>query len=141
MLKQLTQLDRQLNEFDRAIVVATYFGFLPIAAPKISKNDIELSKHCGNHPHYDATEKMAVIRTYLEQNLASLPHPLALIYKKPAVKKRVGGYSLHFIGSNSGIAEATLIRAALSILSEAGYKNLRVDINCIGDKESLSIYE
>jgi len=141
MLRQLTRLDRQLNEFDRAIVVATYFGFLPIAAPKISKHDIELSKHCGNNPHYDATEKMAVIRTYLEQNLASMPHPLAFIYKKPVSRKKFGSHALHFIGSPTGIAEASLIRATLSILAEEGYKDLRLDINCIGDRESINVYE
>ena len=128
-------------EFDRALVVATYFGFLPIAAPKITKRDIELTKNCGNHPHYDATEKIAMMRTYLEENFASLPHPMALVYKKPASRKKFGDHALHFIGSPSGIAEATLIRATLSILSEEGYKNLRVDMNCIGDRESINTYE
>ena len=141
MLKQSTLLDRQLSEFDRALVIATYFGFFPINAPRINKHDIELTKDCAEHPHYDATEKVSVIRTYLEQNFASLPHPLALIYKKPATRKKFGGYALHFIGSTSGVAEAILIRAAFSILSEEGHKNLRVDINCVGDKESINAYE
>src|SRR3989344_4138587 len=128
--------DERMGEFDKAIVTATYFGFRPIIAPKITKHDIEIVRHCGNHPHYDASEKMAVLRTYLEQNFASQPHPLALVYKKPIVRKSPGGYTLHFIGSSSGIAEATLIRTALSILSEAGHTNLKIDMNCIGDKES-----
>lgn len=128
-------------EFDKALITATYFGFLPISAPKITKHDIELTRDCGDHPHYDATEKVSVIRMYLEQNFASLPHPLALVYKKPAARKKLGGHALHFIGSSSGIAEATLIRATLSILSEEGYKNLRVDINCVGDRESINTYE
>ncbi len=128
-------------EFDKALVVATYFGFLPITTPKITRHDIELTQNCGDHQHYDAIDKVAVIRTYLEQNLASLPHPLALVYKKPASRKKFGTHALHFIGSPSGIAEATLIRATLSILSEEGYKNLRVDINCIGDRESINTYE
>lgn len=139
--KQTRQLDRQLSEFDRPLVIATYFGFVPIRAPRISKQDIELVRHCGNYPHYDATEKVAVIRSYLEQDLASLSHPIALIYKKPTSRKNLGGHALHFIGSFSGIAEATLIRTAFSILSEEGYDNLRVDINCIGDRESINIYE
>lgn len=135
------QLDRQLGELDKALMVATYFGFQPIKAPKITEHDIKLTQNCGSHPHYDAPDKAAVIRMYLEENLASLPHPLALIYKKPVSRKKFGNYALHLIGSSSGIAEATLIRVALSILSEEGYGNLRVDINCIGDKESISAYE
>ena len=138
---QNARLDRQLGEFDSALIIATYFGFIPIIAPKIIKNDIELTKNCGNHPHYDAIEKASIIRTYLERDFASLPHPVALIYEKHASRKKFGNYALHFIGSPSGIAEATLIRATLSILSEEGFKNLRVDLNCIGDRESMSLYE
>ncbi|MDO8569190.1 MAG: His/Gly/Thr/Pro-type tRNA ligase C-terminal domain-containing protein [bacterium] len=138
---QSTRLGRQLGEFDRTLVIATYFGFIPIIAPKITKHDIELTRNCGNHPHYDAVEKASIIRTYLEEDFASLPHPIALVYEKPVSRKRFGNYALHFIGSLSGIAEATLIRATLSILSEEGYKNLRVDINCIGDRESINTYE
>ncbi len=141
MSKRGVQLDRQLSEFDRSIIIATYFGFSPISAPKITKRDIELTEDCGGYPDYDAVEKTAFIRMYLEQNLSSLPHPLAVIYKKPLSRKRFGSHALHFVGSSTGIAEATLIRATFSILSEEGYKNLRVDINCIGDKESINAYE
>jgi len=130
-----------LNEFDRSLITATYFGFMPVTAPRISAEDVEMTRFCGEEPHYDAAEKAAVIRHYLEQNLASLPHPLAIVYKKPPARKRTGGYALHFIGSTGGIAEATLIRAALSILSEEGHEHMRVDINCVGDKESLAVYE
>src|SRR3989338_8455291 len=94
MLKQGVQLDRQLNEFDRAIVIATYFGFSPISAPKITRKDMEVSEDCGNYPDYDAVEKTAFIRMYLEQNLSSLPHPLAVIYKKPVSRKKFGSHAL-----------------------------------------------
>ena len=128
-------------ELDRTLVVASYFGFRPILAPKITKHDIELTRNCGNYPHYDAPEKASMIRTYLEEDFASLPHPVALVYEKHVSRKRFGNYALHFIGSSSGVAEATLIRTTLSILSEEGHKNLRVDINCIGDRESINAYE
>ena len=134
-------MNKQLDKFDRALVVATYFGFLPIMAPKVTKRDIELTKGCGNHPHYDAADKASVVRTYLEENFASRPHPFALAYEKQTSRKKFGNYALHFIGSPSGIAEATLIRTTLSILSEEGFKNLSVDINCIGDRESINTYE
>ena len=131
----------QLREFDKPLVTASYFGFTPIAAPKVTEADIEAAKHCEEHPHYDALEKAALIRTYIEQGITDLPHPLALIYKRPAKKARLPGYTLHYIGLPTGMAEAALIRTALSILSEDGYKNMRVDLNCIGDKESMSTHE
>lgn len=141
MLKEATKPVWALNEFDKPLVTASYFGFTPINAPKISNHDIEIVRSCTEHPHFDAVEKASLVRHYLENEFSALPHPLALAYKKPGSKKRAPGYSLHFIGAPTGIAEAALIRATLSILAEEGYKDLRVDINCIGDKESIGTYE
>ena len=130
-------------ELNKVFVTASYFGFQPIPAPRVTRRDLELTRQCGNHPHYNASEKVALIRTYLEDTSSSISYPLTLIYKKsiPTRKKHGDEYGLHLIGSTSGITEATLIRTALSILSERGFKNLRVHINCIGDKESLNSYE
>src|SRR3989344_7757655 len=113
----------QLSEYDRSLITATYFGFTPIVAPKVTNEDLEEVRYCANHPHFDAAEKAAFIRLYMRENFAALPHPLALVYKRTSKRKagpasRPGGYSLHFIGTTSGIAEAALIRAALSILAE-----------------------
>src|SRR3989344_471773 len=137
MLKEARKPVWSLNEFDKQIITATYFGFMPITAPRITEEDIAASKHCAALPYYDAAEKSALIRSYINNNFASLPHPLALVYKK----KKPESYSLHFIGAQGGIAEATLIRAALSMLAEEGYKNLSVHINSIGDKDSICVYE
>jgi histidyl-tRNA synthetase len=130
----------QVSEYDKPLITASYFGFIPIATPKITPLDLEAVSHCVHHPHYDASEKAALIRTYLKENFAALPHPLALAYRKAGNKKK-SGYNLHFIGCQSGLAEAALIRAALSILAEEGYQNLKVELNSVGDKESLATYE
>ncbi|MEX0919491.1 MAG: His/Gly/Thr/Pro-type tRNA ligase C-terminal domain-containing protein [Parcubacteria group bacterium] len=141
MIASGIQLNKRLNEFDKPLVIASYFGFSPIMAPKVTDEDLKSTSHCSPHPHFDASEKAALIRTYLEENFSSLSHPLAISYKRSVPKKKSDHYSLHLIGSGSGIAEATLMRTALSVLSEEGYKNLRIDINCVGDKESISAYE
>ena len=137
MLKEAAKPVWSLHEFDKSLLTASYFGFMPVAAPKICEADFEATALCGEHPHFDAAEKAAFIRSYVDNNFASLSHPLALVYRR----KKPAGYSLHFIGVTTGIAEAALIRAALSILSEEGHKNLRVDINSIGDKDSIALYE
>jgi histidyl-tRNA synthetase len=126
-------------EFDKPLLTATHFGFMPIAAPKVMPEDLEAVSHCAAHAHFDAAERAALIRAYMNENMANLPHPLAVAYRRSPKKKP--GYSLHFIGSPSGIAEAALIRAALSILSEEGFQGLKVDLNCVGDKESMGAYE
>ncbi|MBI1974406.1 MAG: hypothetical protein HYS51_00900 [Candidatus Zambryskibacteria bacterium] len=130
-----------LGELDRALFTASHFGFLPIKAPRITPADLELVKHCGAYTYYDAAEKVALIRTYLEEEMSEMSHPLAIAYKKSSMRKKFGTYALHVVGSSSGMAEATLIRTSLSMLSEDGYKKLRVDLNCIGDKDSINAYE
>ena len=130
-----------LAEFDRALVIANYFGFVPTPPPKITRRDLDLVSTFSDHPHYDTSEKMAVLRNYMEATTASLYHPSAFVYEKPISRRKFGSHALHFIGSFSAIAEAALIRATLSILAEDGYKNLRVEMNCIGDKESVGTYE
>ncbi|MFH1472831.1 MAG: His/Gly/Thr/Pro-type tRNA ligase C-terminal domain-containing protein [bacterium] len=131
----------QLREFDRPLVTASYFGFIPIVAPRVNKEDLSCTEECGTHPHYDAAEKSALIRTYLTQGLVSEPHPLSIAYRKHNSPRNRDDYSLHFIGSDSGVADATLIRSALSVLTDAGRKHLILDINSIGDKESIATYE
>lgn len=130
----------QVSEYDKPLITASYFGFIPITAPKVTPADLEAVSHCTPHHHFDASEKAALVRTYLKEDFASLPHPLALVYRRGGGKRR-SGYNLHFIGCPSGLAEAALIRAALSILAEEGYENLKVELNSVGDKESFANYE
>lgn len=57
------------------------------------------------------------------------------------MKKRTGeSVSLHIIGTPKSIAEAILIKTAYTILKEEGYKNLSVEINNIGDRDTLVHY-
>ena len=141
MLGEAIHRTKELTKFDKALVIANCFGFTPIRAPRVSKEDLELTKHCGNHQYFDAAEKVALLRYSQNQNLGSILSPIGLVYKKPSSRKNFDTHSLHFVGSSSGIAEATLICTALSILREEGYKNLTVDLNCVGDKESINNYE
>lgn len=127
----------QPKEYDRHLFTANYFGFTPISAPKITPDDEKITNNSSSPIFFDAVEKAALIRTYIEQKLSNLPHPLSIAYKRP----RQGGYDLHLIGNYSGVAEAILIRTAISILSEEGYENVKVELNCVGDKDSQIAYE
>lgn len=131
---------KYLNEFERPLVVASYFGFTPVVTPRLMRKDMELVRQCHKHPHYDAGEKVAFIRTYLEHQTEE-SQPLCLAHRRNTGKNSLGGHTLHFIGTESGIAEATLIQGAVAILTDAGHKNLCVDLNCIGDKDVISTYE
>jgi histidyl-tRNA synthetase len=129
-------------EIDRALYIAAHFGFRPIDGPKVGEKDREMVKDCAevenkdpNHFVCDPSEKAAFLRTYIERNYANEPHPLALAWRKNKT------YSLELVGFPFGIAEAKLIRTSLSILSEEGYRDLVVEVNSIGDKDSIASYE
>lgn len=104
-------------------------------------------------------EKVALLRMYAENNMQSRPQPVMLYFKDPF--KKNPNYSAHIahatshiqpvahvgfhryadleiIGGSRSIAEATLIHVARIILREEGYENISVDVNSIGDKDSIS---
>ncbi|MBX4199856.1 hypothetical protein KW790_00085 [Candidatus Parcubacteria bacterium] len=130
----------ELKEFDRPLFIAAHFGFTPIDPPKVSDKDISMTRDCmpkeeNSKNLFDALEKAAFIRTYVENGFANLPHPTGFAWKKGE------SYSLELVGFPLGLAEALLIRSALSILEESGHKELVVEINCMGDKDSITCYE
>lgn len=141
---------------DRVGEAALYYGFTPLALPHIHPNDSAEAKKISegeivvdqdNHEE-GATmrleEKIALLGLYERERMWTLSQPVMFYYKKPFVGDRrkpnpkESHYGLEIIGANKSIAEAILIQASLAILTDAGEKDLHVEINSIGDKESLA---
>ena len=61
-------------------------------------------------------------------------------HDKKSKKKSGESLSLHIIGTPKSIAEAILIKTAYTILKEEGFKNLSVEINNVGDRDTLVTY-
>ncbi len=129
-------------DFDKPLWIAAHFGFVPMEAPSISEEDVRMTKDCDEKIDKasgqlicNAPEKAAFIRHCVEKKLSESLFPLALSWR------RGRDYALELVGYPIGVAEAKLIRASLSILNEEGYKELKVEINSIGDKDSIGAYE
>jgi len=144
-----------LKNIDKATEAAVYYGFMPIETPKIDKEDKDKTKilkdgepiiKIGSNEEIKniAEEKATLLRTYFNTNMAIMPQPVMITYngfinennERHAGKHRKLG--LEIIGSDKSIAEAILIKTALAVLEDNGLKNLYVEINSIGDKESSS---
>jgi len=157
---QKKKLDKSfsLKEFDAPLLTAAYFGFTPIETPRIEKEDIAKQKTIkdplADHPTtklhfpfvFDVIEKAAILRTYVDWKWESLPPPILVAFKKPfpgGDHKKSTDYSLglEILGLTNSSAEALLIRTALSILTDEGFKNLSITLNSLGDKESISDFE
>ncbi|KKR65494.1 MAG: Histidine-tRNA ligase [Parcubacteria group bacterium GW2011_GWB1_40_5] len=83
----------------------------------------------------------------MEERLDLEAQPQAFHYKKPLPgglskkKTNVETYGFEIMGSLKSTSEALLLRCALAVLEEHGYTNLFIDINSIGDRESIARFE
>jgi histidyl-tRNA synthetase len=151
------------DHLDKVGEIALHYGFHPSKSPEIKKVDIDHAKSLlegdfidddENHNHLPlhVEEKVALLRMYTEGNMQNMSQPVMFYFKDPfkknsqampaALKKMGSGYhryaDLEIIGASKSIAEATLIHTARTILAEEGYKNISVEINSIGDKDSIA---
>jgi histidyl-tRNA synthetase len=146
------------KNLDRGAEIALYYGFSPESTPEIKKSDLDNARSLFDCDFIEegeegnpsvlplhAEEKVAILRTYTEKNMIALPQPVMLYFKgsfRGSVSKKGSVYprycDLEILGSSKSIAEAILIKTALTILAEEDYKEICVEINSIGDKESLA---
>lgn len=129
---------------------AIYFGFTSTKPIQITKDDVHkasslkdaYTKNVAGLPwifsQVFAEERVALLREYLEKNLSSLPQPVMLVHESDVIKERAKHtISLEVMGTDRSIAEALLIKTAVSMLKDNGYKDFSIEINSIGDKESM----
>ena len=140
---------------DKITETAIYYGFSPLEAPIETKEDIlavknfqknenleKTDKHRKNMLLATAEERAVMTRTYSER-FAIGPQQVMLILNgfagdgknRKTIEKKV---QLEIMGTSKAIAEALAIRTSLSALSDYGYKDLMVEVNSIGDKESIN---
>ncbi len=147
-------------EFLKASGVASYYGFTASPSITIEREDLikaRLFRESGIqdvHPFSDNAskfsgyleEKIAILRNVIEKKMAHLPQPLMLYYEgplkgNPHIKKtsKERTFNLELIGNPKSIAEAMIIETAFVIAKEQYAKEeLSVELNTIGDKESLA---
>ena len=133
---------------DKVGEIAIHFGFTIIKTPHITTSDISQAKQFKDFDYYgDAEEKISLMRWYMDENMQNGPQPLMIHYKKPLIggtaqkKPTKEMYGLEIMGSNRSTSEALLIKTTLAILSDLGYNDVYIDVNSIGDRESISKFE
>ena len=147
-MKKITQkIQQEYSNKEKAFTIAQYYGFEGISAPEVNKVDEAISKTLKK-PHPDNTDqeqimptietRISLVRKYLEGTLTKETQPAIVYYETTGSKRGSKNIHLNILGSTKSIAEATLIKAALAILKEYGHKNLSVEINSVGEKDSIS---
>lgn len=148
--------------FEKAQEIAVYYGFKPIETPVLEREEVFVSaigegtdvidkemytfrtkgqERIAVRPEYTA----AVMRAYLEHGMQNLPQPVMLYSYGPVFRhenpqrgrlRQFRQFNLEILGSQKSIADALIIRTLTTILEEFGFKDLIVDINSMGDKET-----
>lgn len=152
--------------FEKASEIAHYYGFTPIETPILEKEDLfargtgtdsdivqkemySLRTKSGDHLALRPEFTPAIMRAYIENGFQSQPQPVMLYSYGPLFrhdKPQRGRYrqfyqfDLEVIGTSKSIVDALIIKLSLLAIEEAGLKNLKVEINSIGDKECRGNY-
>jgi histidyl-tRNA synthetase len=127
----------------KADEVAAYFGFTPVEATMPSRQDREYARELLSDVKETMLfidEDVAFVKRYINDNWSALPHPLLLVSHSSFEKKKAC-VSLRIMGINGSAAEALAIRTAISLLTEAGNKNLTIALGSIGDRESMNDFD
>lgn len=145
---------KKSTKVDNAFVISQYYGFEGLNLSQIEKDDHEKAQKIKSfkdfeHSHLPKIEEAVALLRHSnsdEQKKRQMP---ILFYSKGEIKnphvkkqkKRSGeSVSLHIVGTPKSIAEAILIKTAYTILKEEGYKNLSVEVNNVGDRDTLTQY-
>ncbi len=125
----------------RALEIALYYGFTPIANINPDKNDIEQSKgltSTSTSISIRPEEIISLIRKQYEKNQHLAP---LMFFRERKPEKRDPKKvecSLDIIGTTRGIADATVIKVAYETLRAEGHENLEIEVNSLGDRDSLN---
>lgn len=152
--------------FEKAQEVAEYYGFKPIETPILEHEEVfrtaigegtdavdkemyAFKTKGGDHLALRPEMTAGTMRAFIEHGMTNLPQPVLLYHSGPVFRhdtpqkgryRQFYGFDLDVFGSTKSIIDALVIKTAFTILEEAGAKNLSVDINSLGDKESRAKY-
>ena len=152
--------------FEKAQEVAVYYGFKPIETPIlehehvftsavgvgtdiVDKEMYSLKTKGGDHLAMRPEQTASLMRAYIEHGMQSLPQPVLFYHSGPVFRhdnpqkgryRQFYQFDVDALGSDNSILDALIIKTLISILEDAGAKDLTVSINSIGDKESRPAY-
>lgn len=145
------------ENLDKIGEIPVYYGFQPHKSPDIKKVDLDHAKNLLEGDFIDdendenqirlplhVEEKVALLRMYTENEMHTLTQPVMFYFKEPFKGSIKKGSSfnrycdLEIMGGSKSIAEALLIQTTKAILSDEGFDNIYVEINSIGDRESIN---
>ncbi|MEX2368791.1 MAG: His/Gly/Thr/Pro-type tRNA ligase C-terminal domain-containing protein [Candidatus Paceibacterota bacterium] len=130
------------KKFATAINIARHYGFHLIEPVKPKRTLSRRAREVQGKTKRDKSgewyihleDKFAELNKYIN-DMEGWPQP-PLVCHTLHPRRKVGKVRLSMFGCDKTISEGLIIATALSILGELGHKNLGVDINCVGNRET-----
>jgi histidyl-tRNA synthetase len=152
--------------FEKAQEVALYYGFRPIETPIlehestfttavgegtdiVDKEMYTLKTKGGDQLALRPEQTAGLMRSYIENGMQNQPQPVMFYHSGPVFRhdspqrgryRQFSQFDVDVLGSDKSIVDALVIKTLITILEEAGAKNLVVSLNSMGDKESRPGY-
>lgn len=151
--------------FEKAQEIAEYYGFSGIELPILEHTEVftkavgdatdivekelyTLKTKGGDHLALRPEGTAAVMRSYIEHGMGSLPQPLFFYYNGPFFRhdkpqkgryRQLYQFGLEIIGSPEAVLDAVVIQTGYQILCETG-RDICVKINTLGNNEVRKKY-
>jgi histidyl-tRNA synthetase len=145
---------------EKASEIASYYGFRPIETPVLEREAVftsslgigtdirdkemyTLKTKGGDHLVMRPEGTAGIMRSYIEHGMQAMPQPVMFYNYSSYFRhenpqrgrlREFRQFGLEILGTPKSIADALIIRTMTLVLEEAGFKNLSVEINSIGDK-------
>lgn len=152
---------------EKASEIAEDYGFKPISTPILEETGVftsgvgtgtdivekemySLKTKSGTQLSMRPEGTAPIMRAYIEHGMQTLPQPVMLYYygnfyrhERPQKGRlrEFRQFGLETLGSDKSIGDAIIIKIAMTILEEAGIKNLSLHINSIGDRFCRNTYK
>jgi histidyl-tRNA synthetase len=129
-----------------AFVISKYYGFEGISIPEVTKEDKEIADKIRKGSQYEHADlpttehKISILKQHKDKDFEEGDPILMYCESTNKSGKTVSGeknIQLQIIGTPKSIAEALLIKTTVCILQEEGFKDIGIEINNVGGKESL----
>jgi len=140
------------HPMDENFLPAIYYGFTTTKIPGLTKEDkskagslkenwVKADKNLHWLFSENFVEERANFLRHFTENMTMVPQPATIAYDSSNLEQRgKKAFNLEVIGTDKSIAEAILIKTAVAILKENGAKDITIDVNSIGDKDSVNKY-
>lgn len=127
------------NKLDKVDEIAIHNGFEFSQIPtSYTKKDTFLTPQEKEHVIKVFKKNLGKTVKILEPKMLYYDQAILINNEQSSKNKNHKNIGFDIIGIPNGIAEAIIINTATKILKEEGYKNIFIDINCTGDRNSIA---